>query len=161
MCSIITGEIITVPRGWPVFWSNLSQLRNINTKLWNIWTLCRTQRNTISNYSCQQRYFRFLVRSDPFFSSVLFWISNSIQRGEPAGINIIRYMTNTRGCYCVLWDSYFIVARRSMFTAWKLENSPRMLNREEETQGVCEMVKSVFAIQCCILWNNAELKVIK
>lgn len=72
---------------------------------------------------------------------------------EPAGINIIRYLTNARCCYCVVWDSYFIVARRSVFTAWKLENSPRMLNSvdERDTGCVCERVMSVFVIKCCIL----------
>jgi hypothetical protein len=30
-----------------------------------------------------------------------------------------------------------------------------------ETQGLCERVTPVFVIKCCILGNNAELKVIK
>ena len=80
------------------------------------------------SFSCQ-------IRSIFLFSSLLNFEFDSTV--EPAGINIIRYLTNARGCYCVVWDSYFIVARRSVFTALKLENSPRMLNSVDETQGAC------------------------
>lgn len=99
------------------------------------------------------------IRSIFIFSSLLNFEFDSTV--EPAGINIIRYLTNARGCYCIVWDSYSIVVRRSVFTAWKLENSPRMLNSvdERDTGCVCERVTSVFVIKFCILWNNAELKV--
>jgi hypothetical protein len=94
-CSVITVEIIIVPRGWPVFYSGLNQLRYINIKLINFNALSYAETNhqqlflsvMLLSFSCQ-------IRSIFLFSSLLNLEFDSIV--EPAGINIIRYLTNAR-----------------------------------------------------------------
>jgi hypothetical protein len=137
LCAALLRLIVLLYLAGDQCLSGLSQLWIINIKL-----IIKFQRivirRDIASAVMLVSYATFVFLSDPIHLYLQFSFEFRIRfNGGTCWNQHNTISEKPRGCYCIVWDSYFVVARRSVFTAWKLENSPRMLNSVDETDTGC------------------------